>query len=357
MLGDIFKKVIMKKILFVSPVRFDALKQRHQGLALELSKYGYFVYFLNPVTSNGFQSVEKTDKLTSNIKIIDIKIPFKAVSYPIIQNFAISLTFKLLKKKLHIDPENCILWLAEPSCAKLVDYNWKKIIYDCCDLHGFFPNQKKRVWQEYEEKITNNASLITFSHPYIKEHFNKEIQKKSLLIPNATFFKMENNQKSFTNEEKIKFLSSGAHYEWVDIDWLKMIAALDNVELHIAGKGRGKAFNQLISLKNVKFHGELNKDQLFKLMKECQIGLIPFKDIELIKGVDPIKAYDYAAAGLEIWAPDVKAFYSNKYINSFIKDVDSANEALKNLIDNKKEHCLFEIPTWEERIKEILKYL
>ena len=122
----------------------------------------------------------------------------------------------------------------------------------------------------------------------------------------------------------------GAHYEWVDINWLKMIAGLDNVELHIAGKGRGAGFKQLISMKNVRFHGELDTYQLFELMKVCKVGLLAFKDIELIKGVDPIKVYDYAAAGLEIWAPDIKALYSNKYINTFIKDADSANKALNN---------------------------
>ncbi len=347
----------MKKILFVSPVRFDALKQRHQGLSIELSKNGYFVYFLNPIISNGFQFVEKTNELAKNIKIIDIKIPFKAVSYPIIQNFAVSLAFKLLKKKLHIDPAKYILWLAEPSCAKLTEYNWEKIIYDCCDLHGFFPNQKKRIWQQYEEKITEKANLITLSHLYIKEHFYKETQKKCLLIPNATFFQVEKKQESLANDGKIKILSSGAHYEWVDIDWLKMIAGLDNVELHIAGKGRGPGFKQLISMKNVKFHGELDTYQLFELMKVCKVGLLAFKDIELIKGVDPIKVYDYAAAGLEIWAPDIKALYSNKYINTFIKDADSANKALNNLNENKKEYCFFEIPTWKERLKEILRYL
>ena len=350
-------KIIMKNILFVSPVSFDGLKQRHQGLALELSRNGYFVYFLNPIRSNGFKCFEKTNESTNNLKIIDIKIPFKAVSFPIIQNFAMKLSLKLLKKKLHIDPSNFILWLAEPSCAELANYKWVKIIYDCCDLHGFFPNQKKRVWQEYEEKLTAKANLITHSHPFIKEHFNKEIQKKCLLVPNATFFKSITKRIYVNNLKKIKILSSGAHYEWIDINWLKMIAGLDNIELHIAGKGRGNSFKQLISMKTVFFHGELDRIQLFQLMKECNIGLIPFKDIELIKGVDPIKAYDYAAVGLDIWAPDIKTLYSNKYINYFIKDSESAKNALKDLLNNKKENLLFETPTWEERTKELLQYL
>lgn len=36
------------------------------------------------------------------------------------------------------------------------------------------------------------------------------------------------------------------------------------------------------------------------LMRSCHVGLLPFKDIALVYGVDPIKAYEYAACGLDI---------------------------------------------------------
>ncbi len=36
----------MKKIIFFSPVEFLALKQRHQGLAIEFAKNNYEVFLL-----------------------------------------------------------------------------------------------------------------------------------------------------------------------------------------------------------------------------------------------------------------------------------------------------------------------
>ena len=345
----------MDKIIFVSPVNFEALKQRHQGLALELAKNNYEIFFVNPLCSNGFSC--KTQKKAKNLTILDLKIPFKAASYPIIQNISIKIALKLIIKKLHIKTSDCILWLAEPSYAEMTNTNWRKIIYDCCDLHGSFPKQKYETWQSYESKIAADSDLITISHPFIKEHFNQNNQKKCLLIPNATSFNSYKNEQNKDYNSKIKILSSGAHYEWVDIDWLKMLSDIENSELHIAGKGRGKAFNQLLKNKNVVFHGELNKNQLLQLMLECNVGVIPFKNLELIKGVDPIKAYDYKAARLEVWAPDIESLYSNKYIDSFIKDAEQAKEAiekLKNIGFNKQTE---QVPTWSERVKIVLPHL
>ena len=345
----------MKKIIFVSPVDFDSLKQRHQGLAQELAKNNYQIYFVNRLRSNGFSC--KITKQEENIKVLSLKIPFKAASYPFIQNIAVKIALKLLKKKLHLNTSDCILWLAEPSCAELTKEKWRKIIYDCCDLHGNFPNQRTKAWREYESIIADKSDLITLSHPFIKEHFTECQQNKCILLPNATFFPTDKTNHQKDCNGKIKLLSSGAHYEWVDIDWLEMLASLEKVELHIAGKGRGKAFNQLLQNKNVVFHGELNSNQLLQLMKECNIGLIPFKDIELIKGVDPIKAYDYKAAGLQIWAPDIESLHSNRYINSFIKDAEQADKALEMLKDIEFNKDTENIPTWSERVEMILPYL
>ena len=346
----------MKNIIFVSPVYFNTLKQRHQGLALELANNNCQVYYINPLCSNGFSC--KKNKINNNLTVIDIKIPFKASSYPLIQNFAVKIAIKLLIKKLRLKTSESILWIAEPSCAEAVECHvWQKIIYDCCDLHGHFPKQKINIWQNYENKIASKADSITISHSFIKEHFTACQKNKCLLLPNATFFTVEKTSQTKNYCGKIKILSSGAHYEWVDIKWLEMLTELENVELHIAGKGRGKAFDDLLKNKKVIFHGELNTNQLFELMGKCHIGLIPFKNIELIKGVDPIKAYDYKVAGLQIWAPDIEALHSNKYINSFIKDSEQAKEAIEKMTNIGFNNDLENIPTWSERVKLILPYL
>ena len=105
----------MKRIIFVSPVDFDGLKQRHQGLALELAKNNFQIYFVNRLRANGFSC--KITKQAENLTLLSLKIPFKAASFPFIQNIAVKIALKLIIKKLHIKTSDCILWLAEYHSA------------------------------------------------------------------------------------------------------------------------------------------------------------------------------------------------------------------------------------------------
>jgi len=137
------------------------------------------------------------------------------------------------------------------------------------------------------------------------------------------------------------------------MDWLKMLCQLENVELHIAGSGRGKEFEALCRQPNVVFHGQLQQTQLARLLNSCDIGLIPFRDIELIKGVDPIKAYEYAACGLQVWSPPIEALRCNPVIGRLIADIDSARHAVRQFSAG-DIRVVGKIPRWSDRLQTAL---
>lgn len=333
-------------ILFVSPVGWGALKQRHQGFAKELMGKGHQVFFLNPILSGGFSVTVHAESITT----VTVKTPFKASSHPWLQKYAVKLALNMVLKRCHLKHEETVLWLAEPSCAAMTDYRWFRIIYDCCDLHGSFPGQKADVWLFYEKLISDRADCIIVSHPYIKQHFNESVCQKCVVIPNATSFTTSIRKGKPSENEPLKLLSSGAHYEWIDMTWLRMLAEQENLELHIAGNGRGREFEELLAMKNVIFHGALEQQDLLRIMAECHVGLVPFKNIELVKGVDPIKIYDYAATGLEIWAPDIEALHSNVYITHFVKNNKDVRLAISAYGAIKKPDLINKIPTWHNRL-------
>lgn len=339
----------LRNIIFVSPVCFNGLFQRHQGIATELVKNGYCVYYVNPLISNGFgvEIVKKT-----GLKILTVKIPFKASNYPRLHKYSVRLSLRLIVKKLHLNIKDTVLWLSEPSCAEMASCGWEKVIYDCCDFHGAFPGQNMSVWKYYESKILSKADIIFVSHPYLKERLDGLGNGKCFILPNATSYKTKKHFKTRVKAEKIKLLSSGAHFEWVDINWLKMLASLDFVELHIAGVGRGRNFEELIKLGNVFFHGKLEQHQLKDLMQECHVGLVPFKNIELIRAVDPIKVYDYVAMGLHVWAPDIDSLRVNPYISCFISDSLQAKKAIEEL-RTRCDALEVSVPTWSDRVSAI----
>ena len=344
-----------KTILMFSPVKFDNLWQRHQSFAVELAKNGFKVYYIDPILSNGF-SLTNYEKKADNfpINIIKIKVPFKASSIPSLQTISVKMALTLVKKMLDINFESSILWISEPSYASITKYNFKRMLYDRCDLHGAFPGQNNKIWYKYERQLFNNSDYILVSHNFLKNDIDITLRNKVYLVKNAvsdSFFCHINSYINKIDNGFINIVSSGAHYEWIDFKWLEALANRNDVKLHIVGTGRGKEFHNLLNNRNVIYHGKLAHSELIKFLSSCHVGVVPFKDIDLIKGVDPVKVYEYAAVGLEIWAPNIGCLKDSEYITGFI-DVNKPYEVIKN-----KNRLNTHIPTWKDRIKPVLKII
>lgn len=345
------------RVLFLSPAGFSRLKQRHQSFAIELAVRGFDVVFVDPLFSNGY-SVTST-QVQPGLRVLKVRVPFKAASFNRLQNICAGLAASLILRHADLVPESTVLWVAEPSLAAFTRLHWRSVIYDRCDLHGSFPGQRRHAWHEYEKVLQSRADLISVSHPYLASEFSAGAAAKTVLAANACSdeFICSIDQVARRPENgPVRIVSSGAHYEWVDCDWLRMLSEIEGAELHIAGVGRGRSFNSLITGSKVVFHGHLDHDGLLKLLQSCHVGVIPFRNLELIKGVDPIKAYEYAACGLEIWAPDLVSLHPNRFISRFVADKQQGDAALRAF---RSVPAVFSgrVPVWSERLQTVLDRL
>ncbi|MBU1105968.1 MAG: hypothetical protein KKB51_04795 [Candidatus Riflebacteria bacterium] len=346
----------MNRVLFVSPVAFSGLHQRHQSLAGELARRGWQVCFVDPLKTGGFSCT--ISKAAENLKVVRLRVPFKGNAWPAFQAIVARLALLLLKTELapHTGGD-VLLWIAEPSLAHLSRRNWPAIVYDRCDLHGFFPGQNWRVWQKYEELLFARATLISCSHPYLKQSLPEVARNKSVLAGNAcadVFFEEHKFRQPVGSH--LKLVSAGAHHEWVDSRWLEMLCNHGDIELHLAGIGRGSDYQKLCRHPRVIHHGELDRSALAELFKTCDVGLVAFKEIELIKGVDPIKAYEYAASGLEIWSPPVASLRENPLINRVI-GCSSELEHAVSAFRRQPRQSPGNIVRWSDRLQTILDRL
>ena len=297
-------KISLEKILYISPVKFEQLEQRHQLFASLLAESGRTVFFAEPPESAFFGMKRKI--VAERLIALKTSIPFKASNFPVLQKFASRLYFKLLLKKIGEHSEDLVLWTANPVFSLgSAEYKWKAQIYDKCDLHGLFPGQNREAFKLYDETLFLLSDRIIVSHPFIGSSMPERYKNKIELVPNRPSREFLNTPVTTSppDDGKTHFLSTGAHFEWIDFDWLKMIAQRPNSVLHIAGSGRGKDFESLIKMPGVVWHGRLSQSDLAHLCDSCHVGLVPFKDMPLIKGVDPIKAKEYKARGLKVLAP------------------------------------------------------
>lgn len=342
-----------KRILMVAPVAYSALYQRHQAFAdLLKNRCDYDLLYLNPIQSPGWGLEVKAE--TSRPAIVSAKLPFRAAKWPFIQQYVAMMIYRLIKKKFKTDNET-ILWIAEPSLAALARFAWASIIYDRCDLHGAFPGQNSQVWHRYESELFAKADLVVVSHKKLLDDIPAASREKAILAKNACAdsFASDKAEKK-AGCDRLNVISAGAHYEWIDCRWLKMIASCPGIRLHIAGTGRGKDFQQLIALPQVEYHGSLDQQSLGSLYQRCQVGLAPFADIPLVSAVDPIKVYEYAAAGLEVWATPIAALRDNHLIDRFVVDAQQVRSALAGFNPTRP---LKQVPRWSERLQTILDSL
>lgn len=346
--------------IFVSPVEYSGLQQRHQALAYELAAAGNQVVYVEPLKSPGFSIALR--KISERLCVAGICLPFRASSFPGLQRICARLALRLLQNAIEFRIPQTNLWLAEPSLAAIAASDWKQTIYDCCDLHGTFPGQRRKAWEKYELLLAESVDLICVSHHYLAQRFLPAHAGKILSVPNACSRAFVESARQLVTArpgiehgkmQSIKLISSGAHYEWVDCEWLELLSGFEDVELHIAGTGRGEAFSRLINNGKTLFHGHLEHDKLVKLLCECHVGLIPFRNIELIKGVDPIKAYEYAACGLEIWAPELSALHSCQMVTRFVAGRNQVRLALSDFRRQPAPFC-GQIPTWDQRLQTVL---
>jgi len=337
-----------RHFVMLAPVSFNRLRQRHQSFAHELCRRGNRVTFIEPLKSGGFGlSRSHSD---SGAEIIEIRVPWRCTAFAGLHSIAVELGWRILARRLQIKPEEAVLWVSEPSMAQFCRHNWQLVLYDRCDLHGQFPGQSQKAWKKYEEVLFNRCEVISITHLGLLNEIEPQHLNKTVLCKNACsdiFTRHRLSQRP--KVPPVRFISSGAHYEWIDCDWLKQFAGRYDTELHIAGSGRGRSFEELVRLPGVTFHAELSHEQLSELMGRCHVGLLPFKDIALVSCVDPIKAYEYAAAGLQIWSTDIESMKNLELpvkTLSLLQDKDLVFEPI----------CTSEkIAVWSDRINIILE--
>lgn len=83
-------------------------------------------------------------------------------------------------------------------------------------------------------------------------------------------------------------------------DWPALIEAaraLPEVSFDIVGHGKP---DSIVLPDNIDFHGPKTHEELLELVPTWKVGLIPFIDSPLTRGVDPNKIYEYYAWGLRV---------------------------------------------------------
>ncbi len=202
---------------------------------------------------------------------------------------------KLKKKKLVL---YCLdIW---PESLKVMNINDKSIIY--------------KIFNFISKKVYNNCDKIVISSKTFKEYLIKKHFVDSTLIEYLPQFSQDYKTKEIENKSeshKVNFLFAGnigqAQNLEIIVEAINKIKEKDNIVVNIVGDGSNlKKIKEMVKEfkleNNVIFHGQVEKEAMYKFYNSTDACLLTLKSDSLIGKTLPLKLQSYMSSGKPVIA-------------------------------------------------------
>ncbi len=286
--------------------------QRPQHLARSLAARGHRVFYI----SNNFVS-----SATPGFHLDPLDASGRLFQVHLKQDGAPAIYFGLPDEKqtqaLHASLAELLAWTRSRASISLMQHPyWRpllrsvpnaRLVYDCMDHHGGFENNASCVL-EAEDSIIRDADLVIVTSSWLE----KEIAPKARAIATIRnageydFFSAVPDEvfRDARGRQVIGYY--GAIAEWFDLDLIRSVAlVLPEALVLLVGSDTTGAAAALSDLPNVEFTGEVAYSRLPYYLHAFDVALLPFKVIPLTLATNPVKVYEYLAAGKPVVAVDL----------------------------------------------------
>lgn len=289
--------------------------QRPQHLALQLAQRGHRVFYLSTTfdvaDAPGFKILESP---APNVFLI--KLCFSGAQPQIYQDLLRGRPLQLLMASVGelinaagignlVAIVDLPFWrpLAEavPGCL---------VVYDCMDYHGGFSTNSPQMIEE-EDRLIEVADLVVTTSTKLSEIVGRSAP--NALIRNAgevDYFKSVPDCPAYLSDRPVAGYL-GAIADWFDIDLIVSAARrYPEWDFVLVGAKTLRGSTGAGRLENIKWIGEVPYSEAAAWVHSFDVALIPFKLTELTLCTNPVKVYEYLAAGKPVVAtalPEVQA--------------------------------------------------
>jgi hypothetical protein len=166
--------------------------------------------------------------------------------------------------------------------------------------------------REGEQKLLEICLGATASAPVLMEHLARAGVKHADLVRNGGPEEPVSNGKEWIRHRAV--LSSYLFGPWIDWSAIRRVAAEEDLYAEIIGKHTGENEGSIVHrAPEACFLGEMPHTMAMQVIAGCDAGMIPFQG-PLCKAVDPVKYYDYVAAGLwTVHTPELWPLFERPY--------------------------------------------
>jgi GT2 family glycosyltransferase/glycosyltransferase involved in cell wall biosynthesis len=243
-------------------------------------------------------------------------------------------------------------------------FGWK-LIYDCMDNHAGFPETEELMLQ-FEDTLTREADLVITSGRQLRDQLAR-VAPDVVLLPNAVDFEHFGTPAYAPELDHLPrpiIGYYGAIAAWFDVDLVRDAAlARPDWSFVLIGSTFGTDVGKLTGLRNVHLLGEQPYESLPGYLYQFDVACIPFQLTPLIEATNPVKFYEYLAAGKPVVAaelPELEAFsdfyYQANDAESFVAQVEAALAE----DDPTRQHARQELAkthTWEHRYRTLQSHI
>ncbi len=296
--------------------------QRPQHLATNLADRGARVFYISLVFEPAGEGGRFRIIDTPHLGVFEVRLRLETASTESIYR---GLS-KTAVREINLALDELVTALGIRAPVVMVEYpTWHDVAYgiagatvvdDCLDLATGFSNAAKSLGAAEDELVAHADLVVAASQPLV-EHVAK--QRSSVLIRNAAdveFFAPARTDRVAGDKPVIGYF--GAIAEWFNIEWIEHCAAArPDWQFRLIGRTDGCDTSRAERLPNVRFYGEKPYQELPGMLREFDVAVIPFKLVELIRCTNPVKLYEYMAAGKAVVAapmPEVVAATDMVYI-------------------------------------------
>jgi GT2 family glycosyltransferase/glycosyltransferase involved in cell wall biosynthesis len=293
-------------------IDWDFRFQRPQHLAKSLAQRGHRVFYISnnfvDSTTPGFRA----DPIDGTGRLFQVNLHL--VGAPAIY---FGLPSDTEVEALRSSLAALLGWTGSAASMSLVQHPYwsplvravpnARVIYDCMDHHAGFENNASSVLSA-ESRLLRDSDLVIVTSLWLEEEVGKDT-RACALVRNACEYEFFHQAPAevFRDPEGRQVIGYyGAIAEWFDLDLVRAIALAhrDALVLLVGSDtvGAGKA---LADLPNVKMIGEVRYDTLPYWLHGFDVALLPFRVIPLTLATNPVKVYEYLAAGKPVVVVDV----------------------------------------------------
>jgi len=307
--------------------------QRSQQLAKSISAQSYNCIYINPHLGRQFENLSLTDRkhrlstLGDRLYELHVRLPREPVFHH--RNLTTQESSIVSRAIESVVPPNASvpglqvvslpIWLE--AAMEIRRKHGYPIVYDCHDLLEGFSDYSQDI-QAVEADLFREADRIVFSSDVLLERCtanNPDLRKKSSILRNAvdeTLIYQRDTERSRDQGSVAGYI--GAIEEWFDSGAVRQAAlALPDTQFVLYGKAENATALKELQLPNVKFMGEVEFTAIPRILSQFDVGLIPFIVNDLTLSTNPIKLYEYFAAGIPVVSsalPEVTRFRDLVYI-------------------------------------------